>query len=79
MSDEHAIPVGFEPVDNRAAVLREINVAIEHLRAVSAQFDDHQGIARSAMHQEVVKQICELAKLVQSAADPASVIAMVGK
>ncbi len=79
MNAEQASLICCEPVDNRAAVLREINVAIEHLRAVSAQFDDHQGIARSAMHQEVVKQICELAKLVQSAADPASVIAMVSK
>jgi hypothetical protein len=62
-----------ELVDNRAAVLREINVAIEHLRDISAQFHGNEGLARLAMHQEIIEQICELAKLVQSAANPNSV------
>lgn len=78
MSDETTEPV-VELVDNRSAVLREINVAIEHLRDISAQFNNNEGLTRLAMHQEVIKQICELSKLVQSAADPKSVIVRVGK
>lgn len=78
MSDETTEPV-VDLVDNRAAVIREITVAIEQLREISAQFHHNEGWERLQMHQEIVRQICELAKLVQSAANPNSVIARVSK
>lgn len=64
MSEDQTISPCVELVDNRAAVLREINVAIEHLRHISDQFHGNEGLARLAMHQEIVKQICELATLI---------------